>query len=412
MRPLYGRKLSLRPEKSNKRRILIITDVFRKMGGSERNILQLLHGIDQTRFQIYVACFRSGELAEAARGEGFQTYSLRRGGLYSMEGFRNIRFLYKLIHSERIDLIVTYHEGSDFLGLVVSSLCRIPVISNRRDMGFKTRLSHRIAYRLVGRFFDGVITVSDAVKQEVVKRGWFKEGNVWPIHNGIDVEAYTNHVNRDAIKRSIGIGANQCVVGLVGNIKKVKGIRYFLQGASLVCAENPDAEFVIIGGDLKEAGSSMNDMKLLAKGMNIADRIHFLGEKKEIRELISIFDVAVISSLSEGFSNVLLEYMASAKPVVATDVGGNKEAVIDGETGFLVPPEDAGKLADGIKVFLGNREIALRCGLAGRRRVDEEFGLKRMIQKYENMFERVTMKPEVNSCPNVGPQRLSNNRPN
>ena len=156
----------------------------------------------------------------------------------------------------------------------------------------------------------------------------------------------------------------------------------------------------------------MNDMKLLAKGMNIADRIHFLGEKKEIGELISIFDVAVISSLSEGFSNVLLEYMASAKPVVATDVGGNKEAVIDGETGLLVPPEDARKLADGIKVLLGNREIASRCGLAGRKRVEEEFSLKGMIQKYEGMFEWVAMKHEIDSCPSVGSERLSTHRQN
>jgi glycosyltransferase involved in cell wall biosynthesis len=258
-------------------------------------------------------------------------------------------------------------------------------------MGFKTRLPHRIAYRLVGRYFDGVITVSDAVRKEVIRRGWFKEGKVWPIHNGIKVEEYTNHVNREAIKRSIGIEANKYVVGLVGNVKTIKGIRYFLQGASLVCAENSEVEFVIIGGDLKEAGSSMNDMKLLAKRMNIADRIHFLGEKKEIGELISIFDVAVLSSLSEGFSNVLLEYMACAKPVVATDVGGNKEAVIDGETGLLVPPENAHRLAEGINVFLGSRKIASRCGLAGRRRVEEEFSLKRMIQKYEDIFEYVAM---------------------
>jgi glycosyltransferase involved in cell wall biosynthesis len=151
-------------------------------------------------------------------------------------------------------------------------------------------------------------------------------------------------------------------------------------------------EFVIIGGDVHEAGDSMDDMKLFAKGMNIAEKIHFLGERKDIADLISIFDVGVISSLSEGFSNVILEYMASGKPVVATDVGGNREAVMHGETGLLVPPENAHKLAEGIKVFLENREIALRCGLAGRKRVEKEFSLKGMIGKYENMFERVAIR--------------------
>ena len=375
-----------------RKRILIITDVFKKIGGSERNITQLLHGIDQGRFQVYVACFYSGEVAQAMRAAGFQIYDLRRGGIYSIRGLKNIIFLYRLVRKEKIDLILTYHQGSDFLGLILSKLCRIPIISNRRDMGFKAKLPHKIAYGLFGRYFDGAITVSDAVKDEVISRGWFKEGKVWSIHNGINVDEYGNHVNKESIKRAIGIEPNRYVVGLISNIKKIKGIRYFVHAASLICADNPKVEFVVIGGDLNEAGDSMNDMKLFAKRMNIADKIHFLGERKDIAELISIFDVAVISSLSEGFSNVVLEYMASAKPVVATDVGGNKEAVIDGETGLLIPSKNAHRLAKGINVFLGNREIALRYGLAGRRRVEKEFSLKRMIQKYEDILEYVAAK--------------------
>jgi len=374
-------------------KILIITDVFKKIAGSERNITQLLHGMDHTRFQIYVACFYSGEVAQAMRAEGFQIYGLRLGGIYSINGLKNIIFLYKLIRREKINLILTYHEGSDFLGLVLSNICNIPIISNRRDMGFKTRLPHRVAYGLFGRHFDGVITVSDAVKNEVIDRGWFKEEKVWSIHNGIIVEEYANNdVDRGTIKRSIGIEANKYVVGLIGNIKKIKGIRYFLHAASLVCAEKSDVEFVVIGYDLNEGGNSMNDMKLFAKRMNIGSKIHFLGGRKDIEDLISIFDVAVISSLSEGFSNVLLEYMASGKPVVATDVGGNREAVIHGETGLLVPSENAQQLAEGINLFLENREIALRYGLAGRKRVEKEFTLKRMIGKYENILEHVAMR--------------------
>ncbi len=380
-------------ELCKKTKILIITDVFKKIAGSERNITQLLRGMDQTRFQVYVACFYSGEVAQAMRAEEFQIYSLRLGGIYSIKGLRNIIFLYKLIRVEKINLIVTYHEGSDFLGLVLSNLCDIPIISNRRDMGFKTRLPHRVAYGLFGRYFDGVITVSDAVKNEVIDRGWFKEGKVRSIHNGIIVEEYANNnVDRGSIKRSIGIGVDKYVVGLIGNIKKIKGIRYFLHAASVICAEISDVEFVVIGYDLNEAGNSMNDMKLFAERMNIADKIHFLGGRSDIADLISIFDVAVISSLSEGFSNVLLEYMASAKPVVATDVGGNREAVVHGETGLLVPSENALKLAEGIKVFLENREIALRYGLAGRRRVEKEFTLRNMITKYETIFENIAMR--------------------
>jgi glycosyltransferase involved in cell wall biosynthesis len=374
-------------------KILIITDVFKKIAGSERNITQLLHGMDQTRFQVYVACYHSGEVAQAMRAEGFQIYGLRLGGIYSIKGMKNIIFLYKLIRRENIKLILTYHEGSDFLGLVLSNICDVPIISNRRDMGFKTKLPHKVAYRVFGRYFDGVITVSDAVRNEVIDRGWFKDGKVWSIHNGIIVEEYAdNNVDRESIKKSIGIAPGKNVVGVIGNIKRIKGIRYFLQAASLICRNNSDVEFVLVGYDLKEAGNSMEDMKLLGKEMNIADKIHFLGERNDIANLISMFDVAVISSLSEGFSNVLLEYMASGKPVVATDVGGNREAVIHGKTGLLVPSENAARLAEAITLFLDNKEIALRYGLAGRRRVEAEFRLQRMIGKYENIFEDVAMR--------------------
>jgi len=382
-------------------KILIITDVLKKIGGSERNITQLLHGFDQRQFQTYVACYYSGELALAMRAEGFQIYSLRCGGIYSIKGVKNIICLYKLIRREKITLIVTYHEGSDFLGLALSKLCAVPIISNRRDMGYKTRLPHRVAYKLLGRYFDGAITVSDAVKNEVINRGWFKEGKVWCIHNGIKVEEYGNHVDRESIKRSIGVEANKYVVGLIGNIKKIKGIRFFLHAASLICAQNSGIEFVIIGHDLNETGNSMNDMKWLAKKMNVADKIHFLGGRSDIADLLPIFDVAVISSLSEGFSNVLLEYMASAKPVVATDVGGNREAVIHGETGLLVPPKNSQKLAEAINVLLNDKEIALRYGLSGRRRVETEFSLQRMIEKYENIFEHVATRNLMNSSSNI-----------
>ena len=370
-------------------KILIITDVFKKIAGSERNITQLLHGMDRTRFQVCVACYFCGEVAETMRREGFEVYGLRRGGIYSINGLRNIIFLYNLIRDKGINLVVTYHEGSDFLGLVLSNISAIPIISNRRDMGYKTRPAHRLAYKLLGKYFDGVITVSDAVKNEVINRGWFKEGKVWCIHNGIKVEEYGNHVDRESIKRSIGVEANKYVVGLIGNIKKIKGIRFFLHAASLICAQNSGIEFVIIGDDLNETGNSMNDMKWLAKKMNVADKIHFLGGRHDIADLISIFNVAVIASLSEGFSNVLLEYMASGKPVVATEVGGNTEAVIHQETGLLVPAKNSHKLAEAINVLLDDKEIALRYGLAGRRRAETEFSLQRMIEKYENIFEHV-----------------------
>ncbi|MDH5769297.1 MAG: glycosyltransferase, partial [Nitrospirota bacterium] len=107
------------------------------------------------------------------------------------------------------------------------------------------------------------------------------------------------------------------------------------------------------------------------------------------------FDVAVVSSLSEGFSNVILEYMASSKSVVATNVGGNPEAVVDGETGLLVPPGDSLSLADAIWSILINKDMGIRLGIAGRERVEEKFSLEKMIINYEHLFEQVILDKNV-----------------
>jgi glycosyltransferase involved in cell wall biosynthesis len=117
--------------------------------------------------------------------------------------------------------------------------------------------------------------------------------------------------------------------------------------------------------------------------------VHFLGSRNDVPDLISTFDVAVISSLSEGFSNTILEYMASARPVVATMVGGNPEAVRHGETGLLVPPGDSQALAAAIGTILDDKALAARYGAAGRRKAEELFSLESMIRNYESLFERV-----------------------
>jgi glycosyltransferase involved in cell wall biosynthesis len=127
--------------------------------------------------------------------------------------------------------------------------------------------------------------------------------------------------------------------------------------------------------------------------------LHFIGGRRDIPDVISLFDVAVLTSLSEGFSNVILEYMASSKPVVATNVGGNPEIVVHGETGLLVPPTDSAALASAILSILKDKEVGLRFGKAGRKRVEEKFSLDVMLRNYENLFERViTSKGNVSRC--------------
>lgn len=373
----------------NGKKILFITDIFSTMAGSERNITQIMTNIDQRRFQIMVACFISGNLAQDMRDQGFLVFDLKRGGVHTINGLKNLAFLRKLVYENDISLLVTYHESSDFYGLALSKICRVPVISSRRDMGHNTNLRHKIAYRLCGRFFNAVITVCRAVKDKVVHNGWFSANKVFTIYNGVNIREYGNNEDTAFLKKKMGIDANRPVIGLVGGLRKIKGIRYLIEAASIIAKRDPDVLFLVAGPDWREAGCTMEELELFARNLNVSQNVQFLGKRDDIADLISIFDVAVIASLSEGFSNVILEYMASSKSVVATNVGGNPEAVVHGETGLLVPPGDSLSLADAIWSILINKEMGIRLGMAGRKRVEENFGLEKMVKNYEHLFEQI-----------------------
>jgi glycosyltransferase involved in cell wall biosynthesis len=382
-----------------RRRILLLTDIFGTVGGAERNITQLLIGIDKDKFDIYTACFVSGKLVESMRNQGFAITTLKEAGIYTISGLKNLAFLKRLATEKKICLIVTYHESSDFYGLALSRICHIPVISSRRDMGFKTALHYSLAYRVVGKYFDYVITVSDAVKREVIKRRWFPERKIFTIYNAIKTIDYGNVNEADgvALKRKLGIHPEYPVVGMVANMTKIKGHHYFLQAAAIICKYHPNVQFLIIGYEGKEPGFTIAGFERYGEEIGVSQSLHFVGGRTNVADLISIFDIAVLASLSEGFSNVILEYMASAKPVVATDVGGNPEVVVRGETGLLVPPGDPEALASAVLSMLGDKEMVFRFGMAGRRRVQERFSLDVMLRNYENLFEQVVNSRRDNS---------------
>jgi glycosyltransferase involved in cell wall biosynthesis len=265
-------------------------------------------------------------------------------------------------------------------------------------MGFKTKLHHRLAYKLVGGFFDAVIAVSNAVKKEVVKHRWFPEKRIFTIYNAINVMDYGKPHDGMALKRKLGIHPRYPVVGMVANIHKIKGYHYFLDAAGIIHKYNHNAQFLMIGYDEIKSNFTIATLKRYGEEIGISKNLHFLGGRQDLVQLISIFDVAVLASLSEGFSNVILEYMASSKPVVATEVGGNPEIVVHGETGLLVPPANADALASAILSILEDKEAASRFGNAGRKRVEERFSLDVMLRNYENLFEQV-----INSRGNVSP---------
>jgi glycosyltransferase involved in cell wall biosynthesis len=303
-----------------------------------------------------------------------------------LPSLKNFKELMALIKRKNISLIVTYHESSDFLGLLLSKMCRVPIIRNQRDMGFQARWKHKMAYRAFGRYFDLNIVVCRAIQEHMERNKWFPGGKIKCIYNGVDLASFQEASGRASLRQEIGLPNGSLVVGVVANLRGVKGIRFFIEAAALIHRRKKDVEFIVIGLDMQEPGCTQRELMEIAGQLSVADRISFLGLRNDVAELMKIIDVGVLPSLSEGFSNVILEFMACGKPVVASDVGGNRESVAHGESGYLVPPGDSVGLSEAILRLLERQEERKKFGAAGRKRVEECFSLSGMIKEYENTF--------------------------
>jgi glycosyltransferase involved in cell wall biosynthesis len=243
-----------------------------------------------------------------------------------------------------------------------------------------------MAYRAFGRYFDLNIVVCRAIQEQMEKNKRFPGGKIKCIYNGVDLASFQEAPGRASLRQEIGLSNGSLVAGVVANLRGVKGIRFFIEAASLIHRRKKDVEFLVIGLDMREPGCTQRELMDIAGQLSVADRIFFLGLRNDVPELMKIIDVGVLPSLSEGFSNVILEFMACSKPVVASDVGGNRESVAHGENGYLVAPGDSVGLSEAILRLLERQEERKQFGAAGRKRVEEFYSLNGMIKEYENTF--------------------------
>jgi len=197
----------------------------------------------------------------------------------------------------------------------------------------------------------------------------------------------TSGAPRETLAAALGLPTERRLVTMVANLYNVKkDFDTLLLAATRVCRQFPDAVFVLAGdGEPHER----TRITRLAAGQGIADRVLVLGRCDRIAELLAVSEIGILSSRSEGLSNSVLEYMAAGLPVVATDVGGTSEAVIEGETGYLVPAVDAAALADRIGSLLSDRSRARDMGRVGKQRALRHFSPAALLSRTTRLYERL-----------------------
>ncbi len=307
--------------------------------------------------------------------------------MYTPKAFLKAFEIRKIIKNFNIDIVQTFHFVSDTYGVLISKLSGVKyIISSRRDTGFNKKRINIFLNRLMNNMVDKFIVVSDAVGNVLSKFENIPKEKIIKIYNGVDIKRF-NIPSKDDIKKrreEIGIGQNDFVICMVGHFRREKGHDIFLNAVKEVKKSIRQIKAIIVGG-----GLVLEKYKSFCKANDIFENVLFAGAVNDVDRYISICDIACVPSSTEGFSNALLEEMALGKPVIATAVGGNVEAVVDGENGLLIPPFNHKKLAEGILYLFNNPSLRQKMGKKSRERVEILFSLDNMIKNYENLYDAI-----------------------
>jgi glycosyltransferase involved in cell wall biosynthesis/peptidoglycan/xylan/chitin deacetylase (PgdA/CDA1 family) len=358
-------------------KILYIIDKF-KFAGAQMHLRELIRLLDKDQFDIKLITL--------------DELGIKR--IYGLSGFIGIFKLIKLIKEQQPDIVHTYLFSENILGSIAARMSGVKVIiTSRRDTGLlrEGRWQHILAYRMTSWLVDKIICVSGAVKKVALLKEKADIHKVEVIYNGVDVDKFSSQLTayRSQFKKALGILRDEFVVGMIANFSWIKGHRDFIEVAQLVLAEVPNTRFLLIGD-----GVLKNSLQSIVRSQHLEDRILFIGTRKDISELLSIMDVSVNASYSEGMSNTILESMAAGVPVVATAIDGNLETVIDNITGILVPPKNPRIMSEAIIKILKDKELVRKMSENARSLAKEKFASKIMVKNIENLYKRL-LKPKT-----------------
>lgn len=349
-------------------------------GGAERLVNKLAVGFNTHSFRSSVCLFRPGWVQQQCENDGIPTTVIPNKGPFDIVWLR--RFL-ELIRKEQVHLIHAHEFDAIVHGTLAAAIAGIPIVATIHGKNYYwEKATRRMAYRLVSRYAC-VVTVSEDLKSFVTEHTGIPGDRIRVVYNGIDVFPDIAANEQARARYEIGLDSQDQIVGAVGSLYPVKGHRYLIAAIPSVIQACPTAKFLLVG-----RGDQEVPLKEQVKKLGLERYVYFLGLRQDIGRLLSIMDVFVLPSLSEGLSVATLEAMASAKPVVATRVGGNPELVADGETGMLVPSEDSEALAQGITTLLLNKKRARELGQRGRARVEQQFQITMMISEYQKLYRK------------------------
>ena len=372
------------------RNVLQLMDSFNQ-GGTESQTVQLMRLLHESgNYRVLLASLSAeGPLRAEVERLGFHDipyFPLQN--FYNLNAVNQLKRMASFMREADIHLVHAHDFYTNIFGMAAATLARVPArIASRRETEGIRSPAKRWVERRAFRAAKSVVANAEAIRQQLIGEG-LPAHKVVTIYNGIDVARVTpdSGIRRDALLNSFDLPGSCRFVTIVANMRHVmKDQATFLRAARLTLSAVPDSAFILAG-----EGEQTEGLRGLATELGLGDRVFFIGRSSRIADLLTISDVCVLSSKGvEGFSNSILEYMAAGRAVVATNVGGASEAIVEGETGHLVNSGDDATMAARILELLRNPERRMEMGANGRRVVEERFSLQSRLSNTSALYQRM-----------------------
>lgn len=364
------------------------------VGGLENGLVNLINHIPQDRYRHAIICLNGyTDFSKRIKRSDVKVFDLNKQDGLNFSWYVS---LYRLLRQLNPDIVHT-RNFSTLEGQIVATLARINVrvhgehgrdISDLEGKNRKYNLLRKSIRPLIHRF----ITVSKDLERWLINTIKVESSHIKQIYNGVDNLRFSpkSKINSTAIPINFNSG-NTFVIGSVGRMAKVKDYLSLIRAFLLLIKQIPQAKDhlrLLIVGD----GESRAECMAMLRQADVENLVWLPGERTDVSELMQLFDVFVLPSLAEGISNTILEAMSSGLPVIATNVGGNVELVIDSQTGRLVPSNNPEAIAVAISEYYDHREMLAKHGQAARQLIEANFSINAMVSRYLDVYDELLSK--------------------
>lgn len=353
-------------------------------GGLEIQALEVTRKLKQRGHRLSLACCRESRLEQEAEALDINLLPLNvTGYFHPVIVWKIARF----VKQNKIDII--HCQLSKDIATIVpaTKLSRrhLPIVLSKRVGSYvsKKDLFHRFTYSHVSR----VLAISEVIRKNILDTTPAAPDRVMTLHDAVDTDLFCfNPVARSKVRDEFGFDEETVVIGFVGRFSPGKGHEELLEAARLLSERHRNIHFLIVGEASHGEERYAERIKSLAHSPGLAKLVTFAGYRKDIPDIMSAFDIFAFPSHAESFGVVLIEAMATERPVVSTNCDGVLDIVVDGETGIYVHPRNAQELASALERFIIDPALRETTGRAGRRRVEELFDQRKQMDEIEQVY--------------------------